>query len=88
METRNDEKLTINNNMCKQFMSVIEGTYKQHGSTHTINRTFSTALAVLGKYNYMTNNAKNCLHRSSGAPMVQGICERLEFGGFGVFLPF
>jgi len=70
METRIDEKLTINNNLCTKFMSVIEETYKQHGSTHTINRTFSTALAVLGKYNYMTNNAKNCLHRTSGAPMV------------------
>ena len=80
-----NEKLTIGNNMCKQFMSRIEETYKQHGSTHTINRTFSTALAVLGRYNYMANSAKNCLYRTSGAPMVQRIGEWWDFWVFSSF---
>ena len=69
-----DKQMNIGSNMCKKFMETIEETYDKHnGSTHTINRTFTTALAVLGKYHYMMNNAKNCLQRTSGAPMVQRV---------------
>ena len=70
-DTNSDNQMTLGGNLCKNFLKVIEDSYKQQGSTHTIHRTFSTALAVLGKHNYMINNSKNCLQRNSGAPLVQ-----------------